>query len=168
MRHWQERLARVVGSSRSPRPDLLLAAAVTGFAALIWLQSRKIPPPFFDPLGSAAVPRAVALVMVALAAIMALRALAGLAEPSDAAKAEYRPRPDLAIGIFVLCVAYVGAMDLGWIGFEAATIVFLVAAAALLGRLHLKTLLMGTAFAVVMGVGGTWLFTRFFFIDLPR
>ncbi len=168
MTHWQERLARVVGASRSPRPDLLLAAAVTGFAALLLVESRKIPPPFFDPLGSAAVPRAAALVMVVLAAIMAARALAGLGEPSDGPEAEYRPRPDLAVGIFVLCVAYVGAMDLGWIGFEAATIVFLVAAAALLGRLHLRTLLVGTVFAVVMGVGGTWLFTRFFFIDLPR
>ena len=167
-RRWQEGLGRVVGFSRSPQPDLWLALSVTALAALLWWEARKIPPPFFDPLGSAAIPKAIAVVLVVIACVLSMRAVAGLGAVNDEAPIAYRPRPDLVIGIFALCVVYVGSMDLGWIGFEAATIAFLIAAAALLGRLHLRTLLLGSLIALVMGVGGTWLFTRFFFIDLPR
>ncbi|WP_333834747.1 tripartite tricarboxylate transporter TctB family protein [Rubrimonas sp.] len=165
----QSGLTRVVGASRNPAADALLAAAVAAFAALMLYEAAKIPPPFFDPLGSAALPRSVALAMLTLAALIAARALAGVGTAEGAPEPRgFRQRPDLAIGIFALSVAYVGAMDLRWIGFQPATILFLVAAAALLGRLDRRTLALGTASAVVVGFGATFLFTRFFFIDLPR
>jgi putative tricarboxylic transport membrane protein len=164
---WQARLGHVVGASGSPRADLLLAAAVLGFAVLLRWESAKIPPPFFDPLGSAAVPNAIALVLAVLAAILALRALAALGPGDGAESLPFRRRPDVAVGIYVLCVAYVAVMDVGWLAFGPATLLFLVAAAALLGRLHGRTLLTGTAVAVVVAFGCAWLFTRFFFIDLP-
>ena len=74
-------LARVLGTSRTPGADLGLALTVAALAALLWRESDKIPPPFFDPLVSAAVPRGIAAALVALALLVALRAAASLGAP---------------------------------------------------------------------------------------
>lgn len=161
-------LARVLGTSRTPGADLGLALAVAALAALLWWESDKIPPPFFDPLGSAAVPRGIAIALAALALLVALRAAASLRSRGRGDAQTFRPRPDIALGIVALAVAYLGTMQLGLLGFPLATIIFLVAASALLGRFERRTVAFGAAIAVIMGVGGTWLFTEFFYIDLPR
>ena len=163
-----EPLRRLAGVSKSPVADTMLAVATCLFAGVVWWQATKIPPPFFDPLGSAAVPNAIALILLVLALIMLLRAALAWPWLATGETAEYRPRPDLAVGIVVLCVAYVAAMHLRLVGFENATIAFLVAAAALLGRLERRTMVLGVGVALLMGFGTTWLLTRFFYIDLPR
>jgi putative tricarboxylic transport membrane protein len=159
---------RIAGASRTPRADLGLAACVLLFAIVIWLEAEKVPPPFFDPLGSAVVPQGIAIALAALAAIIALRAVLGLAERVGGQGAGFRARPDIAIGILVLATLYVGVMQLRVVGFELATIAFLAAASALLGRFERRAMLLGLLIALVLGVGGTWLFTGFFYIDLPR
>ncbi len=161
-------LAQIIGVSGTPRGDAGLAVIVAAFAGVLWWESLKVPPPFFDPLGSAAVPKALALVLAALAAVILARAMLALPWKAPGQEEGYRPRPDIAVGIVVLAVAYIGAMQLKVLGFQAATLVFLIAAAALLGRLDRATLMIGAASALVIGIGGTLLFTRFFYIDLPR
>ncbi|HEV7268916.1 MAG TPA: tripartite tricarboxylate transporter TctB family protein [Falsiroseomonas sp.] len=164
----RSRLLRIAGASRTPRADFGLAGFVLLFAAVIWMEAAKVPPPFFDPLGSAAVPQGIAIVFAVLAAIVALRAVLGLPDRVGRGVAGFRPRPDIAIGILVLAIAYVGVMQLRLIGFELATIAFLAVASALLGRFDRRVMLLGLLIALVLGVGGTWLFTGFFYIDLPR
>jgi putative tricarboxylic transport membrane protein len=165
---WRARLARLTGVSGCPREDVLLAAAVAGFALLLWSEAQKVPPPFFDPLGSAAVPKSIALILAVLAVVILARALVALPWPPREAPDGYRPRPDIAVGIVLLAIAYIAVMHLRLVGFELATIGFLIGAAALLGRLERKTLALGVVSAFLIGIGATWLFTRFFFIDLPR
>lgn len=165
---WRMGVARVTGASRSPRADVVLSIVVAAFAGLLWWEATKVPPPFFDPLGSAAVPKSIALILAVLSVIVLARALVVLPWQPRAAPDGYRPRPDIAAGIVLLSIAYAGVMQLRLLGFEMATIGFLVAAAALLGRLDRKTLIYGVASALILGIGATWLFTRFFYIDLPR
>ncbi|WP_108662823.1 tripartite tricarboxylate transporter TctB family protein [Acuticoccus kandeliae] len=162
------RLARIFGASRTPRSDVGLAAGVALLAGLMWWQASKIPPPFFDPLGSAAVPRGVALVLTLLGAVVLLRAIAARPWPAIVRERDYRTRPDIAVGIYVLALAYVGVMAAGVLGFQTATILFLAAGTALLSIFHLRSIVTGLVLAVILGVGGTLLFTQFFYIDLPR
>lgn len=161
-------LVRIAGVSRTPVADLGLAAGVLLFAGLIWVEASKVPPPFFDPLGSAAVPQGIAIVLAVLAGIAALRAALGLQGRAARRAPDYRPRPDVAFGILALAILYVGVMQFRLVGFEVATIGFLALASALLGRMDRRTLVAGLAIALVLGIGGTWLFTSFFYIDLPR
>lgn len=161
------RLSAAFGRSRTPRADVALALAVGGFAALLLLEATKIPPPFFDPLGSAAVPRGVAIALAVLAALVLLRALASLPWPARLPAEGYRPRPDIAIGIIVVAIAYIAAMDFGLLGFQAATILFVALASALLGRFRLRMCLIGVLVGLVVGIGGTYLFTHVFYIALP-
>ncbi|WP_439579178.1 tripartite tricarboxylate transporter TctB family protein [Elioraea sp.] len=161
-------VAALAGASRTPVADLGLALGVALFAGVLWWQSGKVPPPFFDPLGSAAVPRGIAITLAVLAVLVAVRAVLGLGGRVRGGSAGYRPRPDIALGIILLAVTYLGVMHLGLLGFELASIAFLVAASALLGRFERRTVALGVALALILGIGGTWLFTGFFYIDLPR
>lgn len=160
-------LTAVFGQSRAPRADMALAIVVGAFAALLLWEADKIPPPFFDPLGSAAVPNGVALVLAVLSAIVLVRALLALPWPPRPDSVGYRVRPDIALGIALAAVLYVAAMDFEVLGFRTATILFVAVASALLGRFHLKMSLIGVLVAIVVGVGGMYLFTQVFFIALP-
>ena len=95
-------LRRLCGVSKSPAQDTMLAVVTSLFAGIVWWQAAKIPPPFFDPLGSAAVPNAIALILLVLALIMLLRAVLARPWRTSGEVGEYRPRPDLAVGIVVL------------------------------------------------------------------
>lgn len=161
------RLAAIFGESGTPRADVALSLSVGGFAALLLWEADKIPPPFFDPLGSAAVPEGVAIILALLAAVILLRALAALPWPKRTAAAPYRPRPDIALGISVVAIAYVAAMEFELVGFRTATIAFVILASALLSRFQPRVMLISAGVAVVVGVGGAYVFTKVFFIALP-
>ena len=126
------RFARIIGTSGSPRGDIALAAAVSAFAGLLWWQSLAIPPPFFDPLGSAAVPRAIALILAVLSVLVLARALLALPWPATARDQGFRPRPDIALGLVLLVVAYIALMQAEVLSFRTATIGFLIAAKSVL------------------------------------
>lgn len=160
-------LAALFGQSSTPRADVGLALAVGGFAALILWEADKIPPPFFDPLGSAALPNAIALVLAVLAALVLLRAVAAHPFPALARPKDYRPRPDIALGIALLALAYVAAMEYDILSFRTATVLFVALASALLGRFDPRVASVGVVVALVVGIGGTYLFTHVFFIALP-
>ncbi|MGK7864939.1 tripartite tricarboxylate transporter TctB family protein [Falsiroseomonas sp. E2-1-a4] len=161
-------LTGAIGGSRAPVADCWLAVFVTGLAALLWFEAEKLPPPFFDPLGSAAVPQGIAVILLVLAALVALRAGIGLAQRKPRVPAEYRARPDVAVGIVLLTIGYVGVMQARLVGFELASVAFVALASALLGLFERRIMLIGLLIALVLGFGGTWLFTGFFYIDLPR
>lgn len=161
------RLAAFFGHSSTPRADVALAVAVGGFAALLLWETAKIPPPFFDPLGSAAVPEGVATILAVLALLLLLRAFAAKPWPSLRRAEGYRPRPDIALGVTMVAVGYVAVMELEVLGFRAATIAFVVLASALLGRFKPRVMMISVAVALAVGVGGAYLFTSIFFIALP-
>jgi hypothetical protein len=93
------------------------------------------------------------------------RARSGARTPT--AGAGFTPRPLLAIGVFVVLVLYVLAMDQRLLGFIPASIVAFTVIGGLLAGFTVKRLPWLVGFVVVM-VGLIWLiFTRFFYIDLP-
>ena len=162
-----DRLSGIVGKSSTPRADLVLAAAVGVFAAVLLYEAAKIPPPYFDPLGSAAVPKGVAAILAVLVFLIFLRGLAAWPWPRPARPDGYRLRPDIAVGVVVVAVGYVAAMASGLLGFRAATIAFVILATATLGRFEPRLMLIGAVVAVAVGFGGAHLFTEIFFIALP-
>lgn len=153
--------------SRTPRYDLVMAAVLIALCALVWSESRKIAPPFFDPLGSAALPRATAVLIAGLALVMAFRAVIALRLGTPITKPEYRPRPDLGIGITVLAALYIGAMDFGALAFPWATMAFVFLSGALLGGFDRRIMAVSGVIAVLLGGGGAYLFRYVFYIDLP-
>ena len=153
--------------SRTPRFDIGVALVLIAVSALVWWESRKIAPPFFDPLGSAALPRAAAGLITLLALLVFARAVMGLRHGVGGVTADYRPRPDLAIGIVILAMLYIGAMDFGWLAFPWATMGFVFLSGAILGGFDRRIMAISAVIAITLGGGCAYLFRYVFYIDLP-
>ena len=153
--------------SRTPRFDIGVALVLIAVSALMWWESYKIAPPFYDPLGSAAMPRVAAVLITALAILVVVRAVVGLRRVGRARSTGYRPRPDLAVGIVVLSILYIGVMDFGLIGFPWATMAFVFLSGALLGGFQRRIMAISAAIAIALGGGCAFLFRYVFYIDLP-
>jgi len=153
----------------NPKADIVLSAVVILFSIVIYVAAMDLPPAYWEPLGSAALPQGICVIMALLSLFVMVRAIWALkAHVAPAPRQqEFKRRPKAAIGMFLLCVAYVGAMDLGILGFVEATVVFLVSLGLLFTRAERKHIPWIVGFAVVIAVGNFLVFTRFLYIDLP-
>ena len=158
-------------------PDLVLAAVCLVLAALVFAAASLMPPPIFDPLGSAAVPKMVAglVALVAIGiAIPHLRGARAAPPVPDAfdttlqADGTAAPlRPGLAFVAMAVVIAYPGLMAIG-LGFREATILFVVVLGGAMARWRRGAMMLIVPFALVIGVGFGWLFSEVLYVDLPR
>lgn len=150
--------------------NLLFGLLVVAAGTALLADSARLPPPRFDILGSAAVPRALCLLVIAMALPLMVRAVLALRQGTfDEAPDETLPprRPALAVAALALACLYVASLQNGWLGYGLATTAFLIVLAGLLSGGRPKPLAIGTVVAVVLGFGGDYLFTSVFLIDLP-
>jgi putative tricarboxylic transport membrane protein len=163
---------RLTGRFRTSeaRTDVALAGGLMLFSGLLYYEAERLPPPFFDPLGSAAVPKLTALVLTVLAALLVLGRLlrAGQAAGPGTAGHERRGAPLVALGAVLIPIAYVALMQVRLLGFREATVLFVFALGALLGRRRRWGLVALAGLALLIGIGFDYLFTQVFYIDLPR
>ncbi len=159
---------------RAGRGDLLLALAVILLALVVYWQASLLPPPFFDPLGSAAVPKFVAVVLVLLAIgviVERLRAVPGERSGGLVPETGDEPTPDApwtALASIVLPVLYVTAMQAGWLAFAQASTLFVFALGGLFARFRPRLLLLLVPVALIAGYGLDHLFTEILYVDLPQ
>ncbi len=139
-------------------------ALVTLCLAVLW-ETRRIPPGRFEPLGSAPVPQATAILIILLSLVVAVRAArtpGGEDEPLA-----YAPRPLDAWVVAALTVGYVLAMQARVMGFAPLTTLFLVATIGFLTRFRLRRLPLVVLVSAITGWGCAFVFTRVFIVDLP-
>ncbi|MEM9158129.1 MAG: tripartite tricarboxylate transporter substrate binding protein [Verrucomicrobiota bacterium] len=124
-----------------------------------------------DPLDSLALPHFVAWVIAFLLAGLGVRGWLRLKNRKGAVADEgpaYKKEPGLAVGIVVLAAVYTGILSLGWVSFAWASLVFVSAAGAMIGRWNARIMATSFLLALVIGFGGQYLFTEIFSVDLPR
>jgi len=149
------------------RIDCAVASFLIVVGAVGLYGSALIPYSGLEPVGAAPVPRwtSIAIIIMALAMlIMGLRR-------ADAAPTEqraYQLRPRQAMAAVGLLVLYILAMQLGLLGFRAATFLYIVAFGMLMSGLQWRALALHAAIALVVTLGSHTLFTDFLFIDLPQ
>lgn len=156
--------------TRRAAGDLLLAALCIAGAALLLAGAASLPPPRFEPLGSAAMPRALAVVLIVLSLLMAGRSLATLRRtvpaPDDDLPQPEGTRQGRSVLTLLALVAYVAALDLGRVPFWIATMVFLAAIGLILTGGNLRA---GAVYAVLgaaLGAALAWAFQNFLYISL--
>ncbi|MEZ5864206.1 MAG: tripartite tricarboxylate transporter TctB family protein [Geminicoccaceae bacterium] len=155
-------------SRREPLADIVFAVTVLALAGIVWWGTAALPPPRYEPLGSAALPRTLAVIMALLGIMLLGRVWAGGRRPAaSAARPGFRPRPWLAVGVLAVLVAYVALMDLRLLGFVPASILALVLLGAMLTGFDRRRLPWLAGFVVLLVVAVQLLFTRVFYIDLP-
>lgn len=161
--------------------NIVLGLCCLAYAIFLYLGALYVAPPIFDPLGSAAVPKICAALIALLAVIILVTALrqraasnALAAEATDetdetvAQEVSTSPRYDLGLALLVFSAAYVAVMEFGLLGFPIATIVFLFASGLMLGGTSKRNVLLSLFISATVGFGSDFIFTEFFYIQLPR
>lgn len=151
-----------------PGTDLIVAALVAAAAAALFVGAAKLPPPRWEPLGSAAVPRALGTLLALFAGILAVGAVRALAARVPAAP--FTPdaqRMLRGVGVLVSVIVFVVAMDVPRVPFVYAGPVFVVVISALVGVGTLRGLGWSAVWGVALCSGIYFAFTSFFYINLP-
>ena len=149
--------------------DYVISACTIALAGLVLWGARDIPPPFFDPLGSAAVPKATAYILIALALGIAIRQLIqNKRSPGAETKDEgFQLEPLRAMGVVALSILYTLGMGTGVLGFKWGTILYISLTGILLSKGNKAVMIVGLVLGLLFGFGGSYLFTEYFYIDLP-
>ena len=159
----------------NPKADIVLALAVIALAVVLYIGTLSLPPAKWEPLGSAAVPRGLCVIMSCLAAVVLARAVLVLRKGAPKARASapanadesFERRPWTAVAMLVLVVLYVAAMNLRVLGFVEATVAFLVALCLVFTRAQRRQIPWIVGFALVIALGNYMVFTHFLYVDLP-
>jgi len=155
------------------RAEAILAICVWVFAAIVYVGAVQLPPPLFDPVGSAAFPKAIAIIIAVIVTLILLqrvviqRAGGGDEEPKSGEADEMPLRPGLGVWCILIMAGYVGVMNFGILGFREATVPFVVLLGALLSHFRRSTLYILIACGLVIAIGFSWLFSEILYIDLP-
>ncbi|WEX12160.1 tripartite tricarboxylate transporter TctB family protein [Chelativorans sp. AA-79] len=120
----------------------------------------------FDPVGSAALPIALASALVFLAAVNIVVVLAPPQQENVHTSGTAWPFSSMPYLTFAMMVAYLAAMEIG-LGFVIPTITFLCVAIPTIGK-SARLILPAATAAAILGPGLRWLLTSVFYVDLPR
>jgi len=154
--------------SRTPKLDLSISGALVALSVFVLWGTKEIPPPFFDPIGSAAFPKYTAYIIIALSLAIALRASFALRKTNSPRKKRFREEPLLAISVVITSALYVLSMQWELLSFRWATLVFIFLLSALLSKFENRVMIFSAIIGIVFGFGGQYLFTEVFYMDLPQ
>ncbi|HCR29707.1 MAG TPA: hypothetical protein DIV79_06810 [Opitutae bacterium] len=153
---------------RIPYQDIIISLSLIALAVVVLIAAKDIPPPFFDPIGSAAFPKYTAYLIIFLALVIGIRSILLSQLLARESKRGFKLEPLLAAYTVGIPALYVLSMNLGWASFRSATTLFIFALAALLSRFDKRVLIVSAIIATVFGFGGQYLLTEVFYMDLPQ
>ena len=158
----------MASKSRTPRLDLAVCGGLIALAVFILMGVKDIPPPFFDPVGSAAFPKYAAYLIIALAMAIAIRAYSSLKTQPPKEPKGYRDEPLLALSVVLVPSLYIFSMQSGLLSYRIATVIFIFLLCSLLARFDKRVMIPSAIIALVFGFGGQYIFTEVFYMDLPQ
>ncbi|WP_226781445.1 tripartite tricarboxylate transporter TctB family protein [Oceaniglobus trochenteri] len=154
-------------ATRRSIADLVLSLLVAGGAVILFIGAADLPPPRFEPLGSAALPRILGALLLLFAAILALRAGLRLHRGWVAPKAEVNGAdPRKGFAVLLALILYVLALDVLRVPFVAATTVFVVVVGLSIGARNWRNLLVFAGLGLVLSLAISTILSRFLFITI--
>lgn len=147
--------------------DLVLAGIVTAAAVVLFIGARDLPPPRFEPLGSAALPRILGGLMIFFAALIALRALWQIRHLRPAEAGETgggAAHPWRAVATFGALVAFVGALNIARAPFVPCATVFLAVTGFALSGWKPRALVVYGGIGLVLSFGLSQVLTNFLYV----
>jgi putative tricarboxylic transport membrane protein len=153
----------------NPKFEIALSVGLILFSILVYYFSLDLPEPEYEPLGSAALPQGLAVIMSLLSLVVIFKAIPRLKtyEASVDPNPEVIPRPLLSVAIFILTLIFIGVLDFGILSFMPAGIIYLTVIGYLMTNRDLKRLPYVIVFSVILTVSSFYIFTKLFYIDLP-
>ncbi len=146
--------------------DLILAGLVICAAIVLFIGAAELPPPRFDPMGSAAMPRILGGIMIALAFAVGARGALRLRAAAPAGQKTEKPETHRGAIVFVGLVAYVAALDFGRVPFVVATTLFVMLAGMAMGRFSIKQGAAFGALGLILSLVLNYVFAHFLYIKI--
>lgn len=148
--------------------DLVLVACVIAGASLLFIGASDLPPPRFEPLGSAAMPRILGTVLILLALPVAVQALINLTSKDEAAGPGSAPirLPYRGVIVFVLLITYVAALDFVRIPFVVATTLFVMGAGMAMHEVSVRSALVHAALGLILSLSLDYIFSTYLFVRI--
>ena len=159
----------IMKNNVNPKTEIALSISLIIFSIIVYYFSLELPEPEYEPLGSAALPQGLAVIMSLLSLIVIVRAIPKIKtyKPTTNTDDNVTSRPKLAILVFIITLIFIGILDFGILGFLPAGIIYLSTIGYLMTHRDLKSFPWIVAFAVILTVFSYYVFTKFFYIDLP-
>lgn len=155
--------------ARKTLADLVLAGLTLAGAAVLFIGAQSLPPPRFEPLGSAALPRILGGLLVVFALIVATGALLRHRSSAPLEQPEIvGPQPDPKRGALVLAalIAYVFALDVLRVPFIIATPLFVIATGSAISGIKWRNLIAFAVLGLVLAVFISTVLERFLYIRI--
>jgi putative tricarboxylic transport membrane protein len=161
--------------------DVILALVIIVFSIVIYFNTLDLPPPRYEPMGAAALPRALAVLLIIFSLFILIKVFIKKRPAIPSTKTETMQGEALdsqdsdisaysyakAALIFLITCIYVASMSLKISGFLGATIVYIFLAGSIMKSTNLAGKAKMASFAIVFSLATFFIFTRFFYIDLP-
>lgn len=146
--------------------DLALLAVIGVGVVVLFVGASSLPPPRFEPLGSAAMPRILGVILVCLGIPVAFAAIRDLISESD-----NEPRADIklpftGIAVFLALVAYVAALDFAQLPFVPATAVFVALVGIAIDSVSLRVLAIYGGLGLVLSSILSYVFSNFLYVQI--
>lgn len=147
--------------------DLALAVCVIAGASILFIGASSLPPPRFEPLGSAAMPRILGSILIAFALMISLRAVLTLTKPSPKRISEVGIQlPYRGIIVFALLVAYIAALDFVRVPFVVATTLFVMCAGMTMHHVSARSALVHGALGLFLSLSLDYIFSTYLFVRI--
>lgn len=146
--------------------DLILLAAIGVGVAVLFLGASTLPPPRFEPLGSAAMPRILGVILMLLSLPVAYAAIRDLLASDPSEQKTTLKLPFGGFLVFVALVIYVAALDFGKMPFIPTTTVFIAVAGMAIDRVSLRVLAIYGGLGLVLACALSYVFTNFLYVQL--
>ena len=151
--------------------DIVISSILITIATLTFVCTIGAPLPLYDPLGSVALPRALCIIVAILSSIIFIKGIRNLKFTSntkinnnaDHSNSHYKK----VVWVIFFTIIYIYFMDKGIVGFKVSTITFLTLSGWILIPHSRMLMIFQTIMALMIGIGGYYIMTKLFFIDLP-
>lgn len=163
--------------SNSRLLEIFVTLSMFIIALLFYNETQHIPPPEYDILGAAAVPKAVAIIIMVLCTIHLASLffskpkaenLDALNEQINDIKLENFKNNFVPFVGFLICVlGYVLSFQYEWLHFIIITFIFCFASIVLLSDFNKRATYIAVVIASTLSVGLYFIFTKIFVIRLP-
>ena len=166
----------------SYKADIILAIVLLAGGGFVYWECLSLPESPYEPMGPAFVPQALCL-LLGICAIWVLfqgiqkwrTAALRHTDPLDhehTRTSSFIKHPFLALAGVLMTLVYIGIMHFKVLGFRSATSIFILVLGISMmkyekKKVHIFHLLILLIIAGLMGLGGYYLFTRVFYVNLP-
>lgn len=146
--------------------DLALLAVIGVGVVVLFVGASTLPPPRFEPLGSAAMPRILGVVLTCLSLPVAYTALRDLMSKTDGEIKTEIKLPFTGVTVFLGLVAYVAALDFAHVPFIPATTVFVALVGIAIDNVSLRVIAIYGGLGLVLASILSYVFSNFLYVQI--